>query len=122
MLEVSYPPRGLNPNRHTHWAKTHRLKANYGTEVYVLAKDAMRKGLLTVPATERIGLHLQFVQPHAKRKRDDDNVEAAFKAGRDGLAAALGIDDGRFVTTKELLPADPKHKHGLTIINLTPVR
>lgn len=87
-----------------------------------MAKDAARKGALILPETEKIGLVLEFIQPHAKRSRDDDNVEAAFKAGRDALAKALGINDSRFVTIKRLCPSEPKHKHGLTRIRLTPVR
>ena len=32
-----------------------------------------------------------------RRARDDDNIIASFKAGRDGMAQALGIDDKRFI-------------------------
>lgn len=44
----------------------------------------------------RIHLWLDFYPPNRQR-RDDDNLMAAFKAGRDGLADALGLDDARFV-------------------------
>ena len=57
---------------------------------------AMALGI-KAPAEGRALLALEFVAPD-KRKRDDDNMLAAFKAGRDGLADALGIDDNRFVT------------------------
>ncbi|MNC70101.1 hypothetical protein D3C75_1208780 [compost metagenome] len=40
---------------------------------------------------------LEFVPPD-RRRRDDDNLVAMFKAGRDGLADALGIDDNVFAT------------------------
>lgn len=39
-------------------------------------------------------LSLTFCPPD-RRKRDDDNLVAAFKAGRDGIAQAMGIDDHR---------------------------
>ena len=42
-----------------------------------------------------VHLWVDFYPPD-KRRRDDDNVIAAFKAGRDGLADALRIDDSRF--------------------------
>lgn len=42
-----------------------------------------------------IHVWLTFVPPD-RRKRDDDNMIAAFKPGRDGMADALGVDDSRF--------------------------
>jgi crossover junction endodeoxyribonuclease RusA len=46
---------------------------------------------LSMPAP-RAMLILTFCPPD-RRRRDDDNLVAAFKSGRDGLAEALGIDD-----------------------------
>jgi crossover junction endodeoxyribonuclease RusA len=42
-------------------------------------------------------LALEFVPPD-RRSRDDDNLVAAFKSGRDGIAEALGVDDRLFLT------------------------
>jgi crossover junction endodeoxyribonuclease RusA len=42
-----------------------------------------------------LALWLDFYPPD-RRARDDDNIIAAFKAGRDGMAEALGINDRRF--------------------------
>lgn len=50
---------------------------------------------MAVPDTPKIALWLDFVPPD-RRHRDDDNLVASFKAGRDGIAMALGIDDKRF--------------------------
>jgi crossover junction endodeoxyribonuclease RusA len=47
---------------------------------------------------EKIALRIVFVPP-SRRRYDDDNLLASFKAGRDGLADALGVDDRAFVTT-----------------------
>ena len=33
---------------------------------------------------------------HQARRRDDDNMVGSFKAYRDGIADALGVDDRRF--------------------------
>ncbi len=38
---------------------------------------------------------IDFFPPNRAR-RDDDNAIAAFKAGRDGIADALKVDDARF--------------------------
>jgi len=50
-----------------------------------------------VAAGGQIHVFLDFCPPN-RRARDDDNIVAAFKAGRDGLADALGIDDANFRT------------------------
>lgn len=37
--------------------------------------------------------------PPDRRKRDRDNMIAAFKSGQDGLSDALNVDDSLFVPT-----------------------
>jgi hypothetical protein len=54
-------------------------------------------------------LSLNFY-PRDRRKRDDDNLIASFKSGRDGIADALGVDDVNFLTTARLMPFDSEHK------------
>jgi len=44
-----------------------------------------------------LSLVIEFAPPD-RRSRDDDNLIASFKSGRDGIAEALGIDDARFHT------------------------
>lgn len=51
-------------------------------------------------------LKLEFIQPDLRR-RDDDNLIAAFKSGRDAIAQALHIDDARFALQVHMLPPDP---------------
>jgi crossover junction endodeoxyribonuclease RusA len=41
-------------------------------------------------------------RPPDRRLRDDDNLVAAFKSGRDGISDALGIDDRKFVLRLEI--------------------
>jgi len=60
-------------------------------------------------------LAIEFLPPD-RRKRDDDNMLAAFKAGRDGLADALGIDDNRFVT--QLSVSDETVKGGAVRVRI----
>ena len=53
--------------------------------------------MLVAPETEgRLHLWIDFYPPD-RRARDDDNMIASFKSGRDGIADALGIDDKRFI-------------------------
>ena len=56
-------------------------------------------GLPDEPA--KVAIHLDFFPPR-RGARDDDNAEAAFKAGRDGVASALRVDDSRFVVSRNL--------------------
>lgn len=63
----------------------------------------------------RVLLVLEFVPPD-RRERDDDNLVACFKAGRDGIADALGINDNRF-TTQFSLRAEPV-KDGAVIVEI----
>lgn len=43
----------------------------------------------------RIALFVDFYRPD-RRKRDEDNIMASFKAGIDGIADGLRIDDSKF--------------------------
>ena len=60
-----------------------------------LLREALR-------GVDRLRVHLTFVPPD-RRLRDADNCIAAAKAGLDGLADALGVNDRRFVLSSELL-------------------
>jgi crossover junction endodeoxyribonuclease RusA len=76
-----------------HWAKKSAIAKQYKQACWALTKEAC----LVVPDGDRIALWLDFYPPD-RRARDDDNIIAAFKHGRDGVALALGIDDKRFRT------------------------
>jgi len=89
---LPWPPRALSPNARAHWrAKSTAAKA-YRYRCFMEAKLCE----LTAPAG-RLLLVIEFLPPNRQR-RDDDNLIAAFKSGRDGLADALGVDDCLFVT------------------------
>lgn len=85
MIRVTIPIRTVSEaNVREHWAKRAKRVAGHRSIVRLAlnAKVAVR-GALTVSLT-RI----------ATRKLDDDNLRSALKATRDGVADALGIDDG----------------------------
>ena len=93
-LTLPWPPKELSPNARTHWRIKAPITKAYKTACWALALESGIKA----PATEgRLHLWITFYPPD-RRHRDDDNMIASFKAGRDGLALALGIDDKRFVT------------------------
>lgn len=92
VVALPWPPRELSPNARPHWAAKARAVKQYRQACAWACKAAG----LTAPAVERIHLWVDFYPP-SRRKIDDDNLIASFKAGRDGIADALGIDDARFV-------------------------
>lgn len=91
-LILPWPPAACSPNARVHWTKKSKAAKAYRAACHLLAKQAR----ITAPAGEAL-LMLEFVPPD-RRRRDDDNLLAMFKAGRDGLADALGIDDNVFAT------------------------
>jgi crossover junction endodeoxyribonuclease RusA len=75
-----------------HWREKSKAAKSYRAACHLLAKQAG----IQAPEGEAL-LMLEFLPPD-RRRRDDDNLLAMFKAGRDGLADALGIDDNVFAT------------------------
>lgn len=93
-IVLPWPPKVLSPNARVHWSAKSKGAKVYRAACFALCKAAK----ITAPAHEgRLHLWLEFFPPD-RRHRDDDNMIASFKSGRDGIADALGIDDKRFVT------------------------
>lgn len=93
-IELGFPPAELFPNRAkgTHWAKLYQVRSDYRESSTWLSKHQI-KGSFNKEGD--IPLRLTFIMPD-KRNRDADNCLAACKAGLDGLADALMINDKRF--------------------------
>lgn len=92
-VTLPWPPSVLSPNaRPAHWS----VKARAAKAYRAACKSLAEAHGMAAPESQKIALWLEFVPPN-RRPRDDDNLVASFKAGRDGLADALGIDDSRFV-------------------------
>jgi crossover junction endodeoxyribonuclease RusA len=93
-VTLPWPPKELNPNASLHWTAKRKAARLYRAACNVVALQAgLRKGSVTWEGD--IHVWIDFY-PSDRRARDDDNLIAAFKAGRDGLADALGVDDKRF--------------------------
>lgn len=103
-----FPPPELNPNARGHWSRRSKAARAYRRECWALTLEALGRApgdgearFIAAPspfAAGPIRLHLDFFPPD-RRQRDDDNAIASFKAGRDGIAAALKVNDRRFVTS-----------------------
>jgi len=90
-LVLGWPPRDLSPNARCHWAKKAKAAKAYRKACWALTKEAG----IRIDWQGEIHLWITFFPPD-RRSRDDDNLIASFKNGRDGVAEALGIDDKRF--------------------------
>lgn len=110
---LPWPPKVLSPNARSHWATKSKAAKAYRYRCFLEAK-AVR---LAAPVG-RVLLSLEFVPPNRQR-RDDDNLLAAFKAGRDGLADALGVDDSLFVSQVRLM-TDEVCPGGAVRVTLSP--
>jgi crossover junction endodeoxyribonuclease RusA len=91
MVTLGWPPSILSPNARAHWTKRAIAAKKYKTACWALALEAK----LAAPAEGPIELAIEFVPPD-NRHRDLDNMLASIKAGLDGLALALGVNDRRF--------------------------
>ena len=76
----------------------------------------MAHGLHLAPKTAtKVKVHLLFCAPD-RRARDWDNLLASMKAGLDGLADAMGVDDAKWRPSLDV--ADDPVKHGKVIVSL----
>lgn len=87
---LPWPPKILSPNARAHWAAKNKAVKLYREDCAWLTKAAGLK----VDWDGTVHAFITFYPPD-RRHRDDDNLIAAFKSGRDGVAQALGIDDKR---------------------------
>jgi crossover junction endodeoxyribonuclease RusA len=90
-VNLPWPPKELSPNFRGHWAAVYKRKKEYKEDCWILCKQAK----LTKPDGDRIVVNMKFFPP-TKHARDQDNMVAAMKAGLDGVAAAMGVDDSLF--------------------------
>jgi crossover junction endodeoxyribonuclease RusA len=92
-VTLPWPSKELSPNARMHWAQKAKFAKAYRMACFTLCLQVK----LIKPDTEgRLHLWIDFYPPD-RRNRDDDNMIASFKSGRDGIADALEIDDKRFV-------------------------
>lgn len=76
-----------------HWRQRNKHAQAYRQACTLLTKAARA----SVPGG-KLYFWVEFCPPN-RRSYDDDNLLARFKAGRDGVADGLGVDDRNFMTT-----------------------
>lgn len=87
----------LSPNWRGHWAEKSRAKKTFRQ---VWWAEALHQGAKKIDA-ESLKVTLEFFPPD-KRHRDWDNCIASCKAGFDGLADAIGVDDSKWTVTHSI--------------------
>lgn len=92
-LDLPWPPSCLTPNakRRSHWRKYAGPTKDYREVCAWLSKEAgWHKRDDDAP-------HMSITfHPPDNRRRDLDGMLGAFKAGLDGIADAMGVDDSRW--------------------------
>lgn len=91
-LTLPWPPKELSPNARVHWKQRHKHAKAYRQSCGLIAMAG--KG--QVPGGQ-LEFWVTFCPPN-RRHYDDDNLLARFKAGRDGIADGLGVNDRLFST------------------------
>ena len=96
LICLPWPPKELGPNARNHWAVIARAKRIYRTECWAATKE-VSNGIALI-GNYKIPLEVTFYPP-SKRHYDLDNCLASIKAGLDGIADALQVNDHRFALT-----------------------
>jgi crossover junction endodeoxyribonuclease RusA len=91
-ITLPWPPKELSPNARVHWAtrarSVKRVRAHaYWTALAMARGVELPDGPIPVPLT---------FHPPDRHRRDWDNMFSSMKAGLDGIAQALEVDDNRF--------------------------
>ena len=114
-VELPWPDRALSPNNRDRWANIRSKKAakNYA---WGMTKAAMGPlGIRVAAWSGEIKVHLEFI-PAINRSRDEDNFVASMKAGLDGIASALGVDDANFRLSHSFRPKADKSCVRVTLV------
>lgn len=89
-ITLPWPSHALSPNARGSWRRKAQAVKAYRK---ACAEAAWQQG---VNPTSGLQVDMVTFCPPDARAYDDDNLIARFKAGRDGLADALGVDDKTF--------------------------
>lgn len=99
-ITLPWPDRKLSPNARVHWAQKSRAVKQYRAVARMLTVSELNK-TGDRPQGD-VDIELAFYRP-SRRAMDLDNRIASVKAGLDGVADALGIDDHKFRLSAEMM-------------------
>ena len=105
LYSVAWPPRILSPNSRVHWSSLAKAKRIYRHACGWATRDSLPQGG-GAAHEHAVSVTLRFVAPD-RRARDEDNIIAAMKAGIDGIADGIGLDDGKIKWSYEF----PRETH-----------
>ncbi|MEN3145715.1 endonuclease [Neorhizobium sp. IRAMC:178] len=108
---LPWPDKKLSPNARVHWRTLARAKKQTKEFSYYRAMEA---GLRKI-AADTVAARYTFYPP-SRRRFDLDNLIGRMKAGQDGIAMAIGVDDSKWTTTYKL--AGPIEKAGMVKVEL----
>lgn len=111
-VKLPWPAKELNPNARVHFRAKAATVKEYRTSAYWLTKASG----MAAPAEGGIALRIDF-HPPDKRRRDLDNMLSSVKAGIDGVADALEVNDLRF---GYWLSREDPVKGGAVIVSIVP--
>lgn len=112
IVTLPFPPSILSPNNHSHRMAKARAEKKYRNDC---GFAAMASGVRRM-SVFGLDVRVTFCPPIKPGPRmDDDNAVASFKAGRDGLADVLGVNDRHWSTSYEW--GDPV-KHGAVLVEI----
>jgi crossover junction endodeoxyribonuclease RusA len=97
-ITLPWPPPILSPNARTHYIALSKAKKAYRQACGWCVKEQGAPADLPIP----LPIQIDFYPPD-RRSYDRDNLLARFKAGLDGLADGLKIDDKHFIPTIRLM-------------------
>ena len=106
---VTWPKPILSPNSREHWARKGRAVKAYREEAYL---SAIADGLRPMNGVTGCDVRITFTPPD-RRPRDRDNMISSFKAGQDGIADAIGIDDALWRPSYAV--SEPKSPGSVTV-------
>jgi len=108
-VTLSYPPMELHPNTKAHRMAKARVAANYKFACSTITRATIGKLPVAVYA-----VYTEFWF-RENRSRDHDNLIASLKAGLDGVAEGIDVDDSMFRIQTPTIVVDPEGKREVVV-------
>jgi len=103
-FDLPWPPRELSPNSRSHYMARARAIKKYRAACAAITRAAVGCGRSEL--SRPVVVVLTF-RPPRRGRFDLDNLVARMKAGLDGVADALGVDDAEFRLTVSIAAPCP---------------
>lgn len=115
VVKLSWPPQQLKPNWRGHWAAKALAVKRYRSDAAYLTR-------CTTPLTfdgyaGKVDIQCEFCTPD-RRARDEDNLVATMKAGFDGIADRLGINDRKFHHLEHQYRFSGRQRYGYVLVHV----